>query len=196
MVYLEGVVYLKKEIKILRGNILTNKTKNHFQPLGVFEKLCVLTDLGGFFNSESDFCNFIEKSPIFLMNIRKHPEYAEIAAKFLKTVTEQNEEKKAETVNDLLDREIFKSIEVLVDIRDNAPKDASRIKAIQELLSRAENAPRSKDRDAENTSKVILQIPFAQVETIKKVSEEVGETDLLEMLEGEDYTTVSGDGNV
>lgn len=164
------------------------------KPLTTFEKLCAVTDISRFFKIDSDFCDFVEKSPLFLMRLRKHPEYTSLYKRF----REEDEAKKETEIKDpgdFLNSQIVESLKTLIEIRDDpAIKAGDRLKATREILNRASEAPQETERGGNANPQVILQIPYSQVETIKKLAHEEGQDDIIELLEGEGYKNLGSEG--
>lgn len=140
---------------------------------------------------DEDILAYMNKPLSWLLEIREHPDYQDEVSK----LRESGRKKRLNTgdsvspgdIEDLFDAEIENSLEVIIGIRDNPGETASnRMKAAQMILERAPKVPSNKRE--EQAPKIILNIPYQQVETLKKVSDEMGRSDLIELLEGEDYT--------
>jgi hypothetical protein len=86
----------------------------------------------------------------------------------------------------LFDQEIRPSVATLIEVRDDPfGKGGDRVKAALGLLDRAPSAPRAKE-----TKEVqrFLLIPISQMRAIKAALSDEGEGEMIELVEGRDFT--------
>lgn len=94
-------------------------------------------------------------------------------------------------VEDLFNQQIELSVRTLASIRDDLKETANnRIKASALILEHAPDVPAK--RTEAQAPNVVINIPYQQVETIKTAALDMGDSDLIDLLEGDGYTADEG----
>ena len=78
-----------------------------------------------------------------------------------------------------------KAFETMAQLHKRADRDTTRLGAAKEILNRASIAPRPRDRRSEGDGGVTIQIGIKKLEQIYNALEDVGDTDTINLLEGE-----------
>jgi hypothetical protein len=157
---------------------------DYYKPLDPVAKLIISLKANRVFNSDQDLADFSGLPIRFIENIHLHPEYDEVYASESERYLQKRMFEGGMSVEEFVNSEVKSSLLSLVAMRDSARvKDSVKLKAIQELLNRAEEAPRVRKQESEIQERIILQVPYAQIETIKQLADEEGHPELIEMLE-------------
>lgn len=169
---------------------------SNLKPLDPLSKLLAIVEAHKIFTSRELLADFVGLPAAYVLNMKKHPEYLDIIEKTKVEIARKAAEKASsdtateEELTELLDREVFASLQVLINFRDDESiSQKVRLAAIKEILDRSKRAPKDQLRAQKQdiAPKVILQIPYSQTQTIKKLAVEENMPELIEMLEGEDF---------
>lgn len=91
----------------------------------------------------------------------------------------------------LFNSEVERSLLTLVEIRDDREASPTvRLKASTVILEMAPGAPAKKAE--QQAPRITIQIPYQQVETIRKAAIEMDQPDLIDLIEGEGYSSSPG----
>lgn len=162
------------------------------RPLSAKERDCAVTEAKNPMLSFDDLASMFNEPLSWVMELHERQDYREMLA------TSRIEEQKkvsalsrvltVEEIEELFNREIERSIIALTEIRDNRGETSNnRIKASALILEYAPKAPTKKSE--QQSPNIVIQVPWQQVETIRAAAEDMEDPDLIELLEGEGYTT-------
>jgi hypothetical protein len=133
-------------------------------------------------------------TPNYIWRIQNElPQYPGVMADFKREIQERIIDETVDAVN-MFNRKVPKMIDNLEDLALNADKEGIRLRGTMDWLDRAPDAPKRVSRQ-ENTEERKIIFSLQQVDNMRAALIDVGETEVLELLEGEDYT-ISDSQNV
>jgi len=122
-----------------------------------------------------------------ISRLRQNPLYVLRRDEFRRQI-EQGIIERAIDLGRKFDLEAHKAFETLRQLCKSADSDAVRLNAAKDILDRAPNAPKArKITESPGQVGLILQIGAPVVEGMKEALSDVGENDVLELIEGKDY---------
>lgn len=82
------------------------------------------------------------------------------------------------------------AFETVRELNRDAEMETVRLNAAKEILDRAPSAPKSrKFVGGEGSGGVVIQLGAAQIDGIKATFEDIGDKEIIDLIEGRDFTT-------
>jgi len=156
-----------------------------FPLLSAEEQLCAIYEASRKFRTLRELAEHFGRSQPWLLSVRGKPEYQFLVKDMLRQIANRVTQDAADATM-LFDQEIRPSVATLIEVRDDPfGKGGDRVKAALGLLDRAPSAPRAKE-----TKEVqrVLSIPISQMRAIKAALSDEGEGEMIELVEGRDFT--------
>jgi hypothetical protein len=158
------------------------------RPLSDDEKSCAELQVKMPDWSNDDLATAFGKPLSWLNELQGRPDYQRLV-KNVKRRLRRKAKKVVKTENlsedeivSLFNAEISNSLDFLVFVRDDeGAKHSDRLKAASMILDMAPKAPQRK-ADNRQVPNIVVNIPYQQVQTISEAAVEIGESDLIELL--------------
>ena len=126
----------------------------------------------------------VNLSTSYLSQSRSREEYKLLVAHHEKEMIERNYDASAE-LQKKFDDEAPKAFETISQLHKRADRDTTRLGAAKEILDRASVAPSKQSGREEGPGGVTIQIGIKKLEQIYNALEDVGDTETIDLLEGE-----------
>jgi len=114
------------------------------------------------------------------------PQYPAVLAEFKREIHERIIDNTVDAVT-MFNDEVPVMVENLKNLALNAKKEGTQLSATQDWLDRAPDAPKRVSKQ-EHTEERKIIFSVAVSDNIRAALADVGQTDVVELLEGEDYT--------
>jgi len=135
--------------------------------------------------------------PGSLLNYRNMPQYRELVSRCLEVKASMLVERANGDVDALFNSQIAPSTATLIQLRDNPYETGNvRLKAAQDFLNRAPDAPKMRKEVEER--RTVISIPIGELRNMQQALLEEGTPEDLEtvnLLENVDFTVNNGGGN-
>jgi hypothetical protein len=126
-------------------------------------------------------------APNYIWRIQNElPQYPSVVSDFKREIAERVVEDTADAIT-MFNRKVPDMINNLEDLALNANKEGVQLRATMDWLDRAPDAPKRVSRQ-ENTEERKIIFSLQQTENVRAALIDVGEAEVLELFEGEDYT--------
>lgn len=128
-------------------------------------------------------------NPNYIWRIKNEVEgYATLVADFKREIQDRMIEEHVDNMT-RMNREVPSVIDHLKYLCFSARKEGTQLRAMQDWLDRASDAPKRIQR-SENLDQRTIMIGFQQVENVRAALTDIGAEDVVELWEGEDYVAL------